>query len=125
MEKLRQMKIKSRAKGDSRKINIEDRLYLHVILFLDYDNQQKASSFCQFYSISKGKAIDIITSCSFSQKLSSELLLAHRTVNLYYKIPSEMTLKDASEYLLPFSQVIVRIFRNEQDSFTERQVFRK
>ena len=96
-----------------------------MLYFLDYKNRQEEFSFSLFYSISKDKAMDIITSCPFPHKLSSELLFAHRADNLFYKIPPEMTLKDASEYILPYSQVIVRLIRNEQDSFTERQVFRK
>ena len=132
-EKVRQILIKSRAKGDRRWPD-NDRYYLHVVRIDDFDNQMDDSntvpavaSFYQFYSINSEKAADVIASVCKDDNISgvsSELLAAMRgkvesmdsaaPAVSYYRISDGMTLNDADSkgFLKQFSQVIVRRFKD-------------
>lgn len=123
IEKVRQMQWKSKAQGNKRLISEEDRFYLQIIHF--YDDEESATnnsaipSAYHFFSLKRSKAIDIIACHSSgvdSKIYSSELLIRKDNPRVhYYKIPDNMTLKEAQEkgFLKHFSQVFIRSFKKK------------
>lgn len=117
-KQVQNMLMKSRSTGD-KKLKLEERVYIEVLVFQDHDkdnSSKRMESIYKYFSRSSniGKAISTVTGPASKNSTAEFLISIDQDTDspLWMRLPSNMCFSEALQknYLKEFDRVVVRVF---------------
>lgn len=117
-KQVQNMLMKSRSTGD-KKLKLEERVYIEVLVFQDHDkdnSSKRMESIYKYFSRSSniGKAISTVTGPASKNSTAEFLISINQDTDspLWMRLPSNMCFSEALQknYLKEFDRVVVRVF---------------